>query len=1287
MHVRRTPSRILVAICVVASALVAAWSAPALAQREHAFSSSFGSAGSGNGQLMRPGALAVNESTGDVYVTDHGNARVEVFGAKGEYLFQFNGSGTPEGSFEWNNVSGVAGGVETSIAVDNSADPLDPSKGDVYVMNNQSFGKPDVIDKFAATGAYLGSVTGTSPGDTTFPLGNPGGVDDLAVAPNGELWVQDGTNSTTYIYRFNDAAPVNEFTGTLTAKTRGRGGSSGGFGDVGLAIGPEAEGNFYIGLDPSESGQPMFPMKLSDRGEIVAETLAGNEAETGGMAVDLSSGDVYVDQKTNVTAYNTANLPIESFGSSQLGDSEGIAVDSTTGTVYVSDSSNQDVDIFTAFVVPDVSTEAATNLAETSATIAGVVNPDGVPITSCVFEYGTEASYGQSVPCTQTPAQIGSGNSPVAVSADLTGLERLTKYHFRLNVSNANGSNEGLDQTFITPEPVAISEESISDVSSASAQFNAQLDPGGADTTYHFEYGTSASYGQSVPVPAGEFGPATSSEPVSISIQGLLAETTYHVRLVASNLLGVTYGPDETFTTQAGGGAFSLLDGRQWEMVSPPNKGGALIDAIGGGPGFSGQIQAAATGSAMTYYASGPVGSNTVGNPNPQGETQVVSRRGADGWSSEDVTLPNNAALASHFGHEYQLFSSDLSLALVESLSETLLSSEATEITPYLHDDSDGSYVPLVTASNVTPPGTAFGSSTVQPPHVLAATPDMSHIIFESSLALTAGATPSGEDAYNIYEWSGGRFQLVNEPPVGSSRLTQVSLGGPLGNNTRGALSSDGSRVFFQAGNEKNGENVYMRNTVTDETVAVSVPAPGVAQPVSDQAEFQAASTDGSHVFFTSDEPLTSSSRLAQVPVGENGSPDLYVYDTGTGLLADLSVDPRAGEDADVQGAIVGTSENGSVVYFVATGKLAEGAQAGKDNLYVASETGSVWSAPRLVAVLSSEDANDWRGAGGLEAMSSRLAPNGRYLTFMSDQPLTGYDNRDATSGQPDEEVFVYDEAAGRLTCVSCNSTGARPQGVFEPNGNSGAIRLSDERHLWPERWVAANIPGWTPVETALGRGIYYSSRVIFDNGRMFFDSADALVPQDTNGQEDVYEYEPQGAGSCVRAGGCVALISSGTSGEESAFLDASGRGPGGEEGEDVFFLTASRLAPQDVDSSLDVYDAHECSEAAPCLAPPVSSPPCTTSDSCKAAPAPQPAIFGAPSSATFSGAGNVAPVVSKTAVVRKSLTRGQKLTAALKACKKKPRKQRAACESQARKKYGAKKSRARKSLSGKGRR
>jgi hypothetical protein len=831
-----------------------------------------------------------------------------------------------------------------------------------------------------------------------------------------------------------------------------------------------------------------------------------------------------------------------------------------------------------------------------------------------VFEYGTSSAYGQSAPCSPSP---GSGSGPVAVSAQLSDLAPLTKYRYRVSVSNANGSNRGQDRMFVTPKPVALSEESVSDVSSTSALFSVQVNPGGAAAVYHFEYGPSEAYGESVPVPAGDLGSGTVSEPVAVRAEGLLEATRYHARVVASNLLGTVYGPDQTFTMQPSGGEFVLPDGREWELVSPPDKEGALILPVGGADnGRMPLIEASVDGSAISYAASSPVGAGPVGNSDPFGLTQVLSGRGGGGWSSQDIASPHQGA-EEDANSEFLFFSSDLSRALVEPLGVALLSPEATEETPYVRDDGSGSYTPLVDAGDVTP-GTAFGPfESSSDPHAVAVTPDLSHALFLSPFALTAEAVNEPRVGDNLYEWSGGRLQLVNVLPDGTASQGETELGGGIdaGYDTRNAFSSDGSRVFFNVGA---GLALYMRDMVTGKTLQVPPPPAGSAG--NHDTRFQIASTDGSKVFY----------------LGQGfGEGDLYVCQIveEAGELkcdvTDLSVDPNTGETASVQPEVVGAAEDGSVVYFVAHGRLAEGAEPGKENLYVESETGSVWSAPRLVAILSEADIFDWAGSdsGAMSHLTSRVSASGRYLTFMSEESLTGYDNRDAVSGQPDMEVFLYDEATGRLRCVSCNPTGARPEGIFDSYGSE---QLVDPLHLWAEgRWLAASIPGWTEPEEQSGYSASYQSRILSDEGRMFFDSADGLVAQATNGKEDVYEYEPVGVGGSsgctmalptyvASAGGCVSLVSSGTSSEESVFLDAS------EGGGDVFFLTAARLVPQDVDTAFDVYDAHVCSAGSPCVSAPVFPPPCASGDACKAAPSLQPAIFGAPASATFSGTGNI---------------------------------------------------------------
>jgi hypothetical protein len=197
----------------------------------------------------------------------------------------------------------------------------------------------------------------------------------------------------------------------------------------------------------------------------------------------------------------------------------------------------------------------------------------------------------------------------------------------------------------------------------------------------------------------------------------------------------------------------------------------------------------------------------------------------------------------------------------------------------------------------------------------------------------------------------------------------------------------------------------------------------------------------------------------------------------------------------------------------------------------------------------------------------------------------------------------------------------------------------------------------------------------LVDSGREFFNSADALVPQDKNNVEDVYEYEPPGVGDCssssatysTASGGCVSLISSGSAKEESAFLDATANG------DEAFFLTQARLTSSDVDTSFDVYDAHVCSDSSPCPPPPAPPSPACQGDACQSPSSPP--GEETPSSLTYKGPGNAAPPAAAPPPKPKPLTKAQLLAKALRSCKaKKVKKKRVSCELQARKKYGAKK-------------
>jgi hypothetical protein len=791
-----------------------------------------------------------------------------------------------------------------------------------------------------------------------------------------------------------------------------------------------------------------------------------------------------------------------------------------------------------------------------------------------------------------------------------------------------------------------IPSESVSNVASDSATLGAQIDPDGVDTTYYFQYGAvscTASPTSCIDVPAApgtDIGSAFGVQTVSAPLQNLQPSTVYHYRVLATNAVGTFEGLDRTFTTQALGGTLVLPDGRAWELVSPVETLGAQVI-----PTTRAVIQASEDGSAISYYLTAPFVANPPAN---SAVAQAISGRGPGGWSTEDIATPHDRPTLFTEHQEYVFFSSDLSYALVEPIGETPLSEEAAEetpyeYTPYVRDDTTGVYTPLVTPANV-PPGTKFGGRADlyggKNVSVVTATPDLSHVVLSSEVGLTPG-TSGG-----LYEWAGGKLTFIGDGTLGGERGTFT--------DARHAISDDGSRVFWDV----TEGGVYMTDTTDGEVVSVSK-AQGVPEPERNRAYFQSASSDGSLVFF---------SDSAQLTVSPGGG--LYVYDVETGKLTLVTV-PRHGSDAFMN--VLGASEDGSYVYLVDRGVLSETPNAeqeeaveGGDNLYVLHHemhgAAEEWT-PSFITALSAGDQADWSPVNSFMEKTAEVSRNGLYVAFMSERSLTGYDNRDASSGEPDEEVYLYDAAGPRLVCASCDPTGARPSGWLQPEKV-----LSDPNDTWQGRWVAATLPDTTLNETTSDGSSVLPHHLTYlpDSGRLFFNSRDALVPQDVNGVGDVYEYEPEGVGSCASGGGCVALLSGGVGPDESVFADAS------VSGNDVFFVTTERLAPQDVGTYYVMYDAHVCSAEAPCPSSVVAPSPCTTADSCRGALSAQPGVFGAPASATFNGAGNVTPTLTATVKPKtKPLTRAQKLAKALKACKQKPKNKRPACKKQARRAYG----------------
>jgi hypothetical protein len=180
-----------------------------------------------------------------------------------------------------------------------------------------------------------------------------------------------------------------------------------------------------------------------------------------------------------------------------------------------------------------------------------------------------------------------------------------------------------------------------------------------------------------------------------------------------------------------------------------------------------------------------------------------------------------------------------------------------------------------------------------------------------------------------------------------------------------------------------------------------------------------------------------------------------------------------------------------------------------------------------------------------------QVTPDAAYAAFTTGVPVkAGYDN----GGK--QEVYRYDLGSGDLLCVSCDPTGsqASTNSVLPPSG--------------------------------LG---------LLEDGRVFFNTGEALTLSDTNENLDAFEWSPKrdAPGGCAEAAGCQQLISTGTSPHPSGVLGV------GADGKDAFFFTREVLVPEDKNGeAMKIYDARE--QGGNFLIPP--PPPCAASDECHGA-------------------------------------------------------------------------------------
>ena len=196
---------------------------------------------------------------------------------------------------------------------------------------------------------------------------------------------------------------------------------------------------------------------------------------------------------------------------------------------------------------PTVQTNAADNLSVTGATLHATVNPNGLA-TTALFEWGTDNTF--AVPGVTATQSVGSDTTSHQVNAILTGLTTGTKVYYRVVANNSAGPSTGLTASFTTNTLApTVANVAADPVGSDNAVLKGTVNPNGLATTYHFEWGTDSNLATSDNTATLSAGSGTAGVAVNATITGLLDNTIYYYRVVATNTTGTSQGTPIRFLT------------------------------------------------------------------------------------------------------------------------------------------------------------------------------------------------------------------------------------------------------------------------------------------------------------------------------------------------------------------------------------------------------------------------------------------------------------------------------------------------------------------------------------------------------------------------------------------------------------------------------------------------------------------------------------------------------------------------------------------------------------------
>jgi hypothetical protein len=864
----------------------------------------------------------------------------------------------------------------------------------------------------------------------------------------------------------------------------------------------------------------------SDHGGIVA-----------GLAIDRSTGHLFEASGGGITEYSSAaegNVILdENINYSPTAETffpAGLAVNSANGRLYANSGIQEGVIKVFELSAP----HAQIQTIERSETPAGgsfsgsasVAVDEGnghvfvydAESTNKIFEFAEDGSYLATiehgfVPVTGAGLTVDNGpHSPNGV------LSATGRYLF------VASGNTGAGHAFaFSANPVECAPEvagaTIDGVTESEAVLRGGVNSCHAKTSYVFEYTPEWAYeedgfAQAVVAGRGDLPAGGLTEAVNAPVSGLEAGRSYRFRLVASNALGSS-SSEGSFSTYPANPASS----------SCSNAATRIGLSVGLPDCRAYELVTPAVTNARAPLGLGWLGPKFLTLPaSPDGERVsfnieggVIPGAGGAGGTGSYASDPYLASRSGAGWTTSYLGPNALEAPAVDpgghsSDQERLVwQTGSTAGSASLGEQNGVTYLSSPTGTSELLGRGSIGTD----PFV---TPDFisdggSHIIFTSGdtgrqpVQIESDAPPSGTAA--IYDRTPSGTHVISLLP-GDITPAPGELAEYAG------VSRDGRGVAFKIGLGVEAP-LYLRY---DDRVTFKI---------GEGVRFAGLSEDGKRLFYL-----------------ENGK--LFAFDVETESAIPFS--------AGAEVTVVNVSGNGSTAYFISHGVLSKSPnsagqkpKSGKENLY-RSEEGTV----SFIGTVTSRDVEGvhenvttdglgvWTemvGQGSLAADPSRATPDGRYLLFQSRAALGSYE----PGGH--SEIYLYDAVDAELSCLSCMPTGAAATG--EASLESVASQANTPQPLTSQSLV---------------------ENLVSDGRQVFFQSTEALVPADTDGLQDVYEWEASGVGSCDRAKGCVSLISSGHSAQANYLwaVDASG--------DNVFFRSPDRLLASDAESTASIYDA-----------------------------------------------------------------------------------------------------------------